>query len=79
LNTFVIKEVTNVLRKRTSKGRFSSKGSNERREGFMFIQLSECLSIQFGPPQLLLNLTTELMRFYPLFLKASIVLQRLMQ
>lgn len=45
----------------------------------MFTQLSECLSIQFGPPQLLLNVTTELMRFYPWFLKVSIVLQRLIQ
>ena len=45
----------------------------------MFTQLSEYLSIQFGPPQVLLNLTTGLMRFYPMFLKASIVLQRLVQ
>ena len=45
----------------------------------MFMQLSECLSIQFGLPRVLLNITTELMRFYPLFLKASIVLQRLIQ
>jgi hypothetical protein len=45
----------------------------------MFTQLSECLSIEFGPPQLLLNLTTELMRFYPWFLKGSMELQRLIQ
>ena len=53
--------------------------TKERREGFMYIHLSECLSIHFCPPQLLRNLMTELLRFYPLFLKASIVLQRLMQ
>jgi len=43
------------------------------------VQLSECLSIEFVPPQFVLNFTTEAMRFYPLFLKASMVLQRLVQ
>jgi hypothetical protein len=51
---------------------------NERaREGFMFSQLSECMSLHNGPPQAVLNLTTELMRFYPWFLKVSFMMQRL--
>lgn len=45
----------------------------------MFTMFTECLSVQFEPPQLLLDATTELMRFYPLFLRASIILQRLVQ
>lgn len=32
-----------------------------------------------GPPRFLLNATSGLMRFYPAFLKASMLLQRLVQ
>lgn len=45
----------------------------------MLLKLSECVAVDIGPPQFVLNVTTELMRFYPLFLKASMVLQRLVQ
>lgn len=45
----------------------------------MFALMSECISINFGPPQFLLNTTTELMKFYPWLMRASMVLQRLVQ
>jgi len=45
----------------------------------MFALMSECISINFDPPQFLLSATTELMKFYPLLIRASLVLQRLVQ
>lgn len=45
----------------------------------MFTQMAECISINLGPPQLLLNATTELMKFYPWLMRASMILQRLVQ
>ena len=32
-----------------------------------------------GPPQLLLNAAARILRFYPLFLKASLLMQRFVQ
>lgn len=45
----------------------------------MTLKLSECVTIEFGPPQVLLKVTSGLMRFYPAFLKASMLLQRFVQ
>lgn len=45
----------------------------------MVLKLSECISLEIGPPQFLLNAATAAMRFYPTFLKASMLLQRFVQ
>jgi hypothetical protein len=42
-------------------------------------KLNEIIRIGVEPPQVLLDVTTGLMRFYPLFLKASLLLQRFVQ
>ena len=46
---------------------------------FMLMKLNDCLTVEIGPPQFLLNATTGILRLYPLFLKASLLLQRLVQ
>jgi hypothetical protein len=43
----------------------------------MILRFTECITV--GPPQFLLNATSGLMRFYPAFLKASMLLQRFVQ
>lgn len=45
----------------------------------MTLKFSECFTVELGPPQFLLNATSGLMRFYPAFLKASILLHRFVQ
>jgi len=72
LNAFVARTVT---KNNTNKGKFF-----EQREGFhMLMKLNDCLTVEIGPPQFLLNATTGLLRLYPLFLKASLLLQRFVQ
>jgi hypothetical protein len=45
----------------------------------MTLRLSECMTFEIEPPRFILNATTGLMRFYPAFLKASMLLQRFVQ
>lgn len=45
----------------------------------MTLKFSECIAINIGPPQFVLNMTSGLMRFYPAFVKASMLLQRFVQ
>jgi len=45
----------------------------------MTLRFTECITIDIGPPQFVLNATSGLMRFYPAFLKASMLLQRFVQ
>lgn len=40
---------------------------------------TECIAQPSGPATILLNLSSELVRFYPFFLRASMWLQRLVQ
>jgi len=42
-------------------------------------KLNEIIRMGVEPPQMLLEMTSGLMRFYPLFLKASLLLQRFVQ
>lgn len=45
----------------------------------MTLRFSECIALELEPPRLVLKVTTGLMRFYPAFLKASMLLQRFVQ
>ena len=56
-----------------------NKGKGRAREGEVIYKLNEIIRIGVEPPQVLLDVTTGLMRFYPLFLKASLLLQRFVQ
>lgn len=42
-------------------------------------KISECINVDSLAPQFILNFSTGLMRFYPLFLRASLLLNRLVQ
>jgi hypothetical protein len=42
-------------------------------------KLNEIIRLGVEPPRFLLDMTTGLMRFYPIFLKASLLLQRFVQ
>jgi len=45
----------------------------------MVNRISECMNIEVVAPQFILNFNSGLMRFYPLFLRASLMLNRLVQ
>ena len=45
----------------------------------MNFKIREIIRMGVEPPQILLDMTTGLMRFYPVFLKASLLLQRFVQ
>ena len=45
----------------------------------MNLKIGEIIRMGAEPPQFLLDMTTGLMRFYPVFLKASLLLQRFVQ
>lgn len=45
----------------------------------MISKWRECFSIGVEPPRFVLETTSGLMRFYPIFLKASLLLQRFVQ
>ena len=42
-------------------------------------KISECISIEVGTPRFVLNAASGLLRFYPAFLKASMLLNRFVQ
>ena len=45
----------------------------------MFLQFSECISLNLEPPRVLLNINSELMRLYPWIMRFSTVLHRIVQ
>ena len=45
----------------------------------MTLRLSKCMKFEIEPPRFILSATTGLMRFYPAFLKASMLIQRFVQ
>jgi len=45
----------------------------------MSLRFSECISIEVGTPRFVLNAASGLLRFYPAFLKASMLLNRFVQ
>lgn len=45
----------------------------------MRLHLSDCITFEIGPPQLLLRAASGLLRLYPAVLKASMVLDRLVR
>lgn len=45
----------------------------------MTLNLSDCITFEIGPPQVLLNAASGLLRFYPAVLKASMLLDRLVR
>lgn len=42
-------------------------------------KFNECINVDILAPQFFLNFSSGLMRFYPLFLRASLLLNRLVQ
>ena len=70
----------------TSKGKVTNKGKEVRtREGFeqgrdmILDKLFNQGADLNGPPQMLLNAAAKLLRFYPLFIRASLLIQRFVQ
>lgn len=45
----------------------------------MFANCSQCRTVKDAVSPVVLNFSSEIMRFYPWFLRVSIVLQRLVQ
>ena len=45
----------------------------------MNLRISECISVEIGTPRFLLNAASGLLKFYPTFLKASMLLNRFVQ
>ena len=79
-NWICIKPSYKRIRKSNEQGKVSNKGWDEQRVGISYVYSVKRMSVcKFEPPQRLLDATTMLMRFYPLFLGASRLLQRLVQ